>query len=130
MSDNMKNVTPNPNPTANGQGNGNNNGNNGQAQQKPDNFIVAGFKRAKNAVSNGWNAIKASPWTHALCAFGGTVGGGYLGYKLAESLRPPVSTPEPVPQIPEPVKTEDEQTTETRVEYVDIPETTPATEEQ
>lgn len=129
MSDNMQNVNSNPTTGAPAQVNGNNNGNNAQAPQKPDNFIVAGFKRAKTAVSNGWNAVKQSPWTHALFAFGGTVGGGYLGYKLAESLRPaPVSTPDPVPAIPE--STSDEQTENpNRVEYVDIPET-PATEEQ
>jgi len=121
------NTTQNTNGT-NNQANGN--GTPAPAQQpKKDNFIVAGLKRAGKAVSDGWNAIKASPWTHALTAFGGVVGGGYLGYKLAESMRPPMPTPEPVPQIPEPEKTDDEQTNSTTVEYVDIPENSTTPEE-
>ncbi len=119
----MQNTTQNTNGT-NDQGNGNAT----QAPaQKKDNFFMAGLKRAGAAVSNGWKAVKASPWTHALFAFGGTVGGGYLGYKLAESIRPTIpAVPDPVPQIPEPPK-DDEQTNS--VEYVDIPNE-PVTEEQ
>jgi len=122
------NQNQNPNGTNNNQANGNNGGN-APTQQK-DNFIVAGFKRVCGAVSNGWKAVKASPWTHAIAAFGGTVGGGYLGYKLAESMRPPMPEPAPVPQITEPEKTDDEQTNSTTVEYVDIPKDDPVTEEQ
>ena len=112
--------------------NGTNNQGNGNAPQAPaqkkDNIFMAGLKRAGAAVSNGWKAVKASPWTHALFAFGGTVGGGYLGYKLAESMRPTIPTvPDPVPQIPEPPK--DDEQTSTTVEYVDIPNE-PVTEEQ
>lgn len=127
MSDTNNNQNVNTNPNGTNQGNGNGNA---PAQPKKDNFIVAGFKRVGTAVSNGWNAIKASPWTHAICAFGGTVGGGYLGYKLAESMRQPTpAAPDPVPQIPE-AQTIDEPQTENHVEYVDIPKDEPATEEQ
>ena len=129
MSDtNNTNLNPNTNGT-NDQANGNNGGN-APAQQK-DNFIVAGFKRVCGAVSNGWKAVKASPWTHAIAAFGGTVGGGYLGYKLAESMRPPMPEPAPVPQIPDSDEKMEEQTqTSSTVEYVDIPKDEPVTEEQ
>jgi hypothetical protein len=128
MSDttNMQNTTQNTNGTNN---KGNGNGAPAPAQPKKDNIFMAGLKRAGAAVSNGWKAVKASPWTHALFAFGGTVGGGYLGYKLAESMRPTIpAVPDPVPQIPEPQK--DDEQTENHVEYVDIPKDEPVTEDQ
>lgn len=126
MSDTNTNPTPNPIPNQGDQGQ-KNDGN--QQQPAKENFLVRGFKRAKKAVSDGWTEIKTHPITHGICAALGVTAGGYVAYKVATNMTPIVPETPAVPQIPEEVKTEDEQT-ETRVEYVDIPKDEPVAEEQ
>ena len=123
MSDTMQNPTTNPTPTQGNPGNGGNDAKNNNRPAK-ENFLVSGFKRVKSAVSDGFKAIKAHPVTHGICAALGVTAGGYVAYKVATSMNV-VPEPPAVPQIPEPVKEEEqEQTNSTTVEYVDIPETT------
>jgi hypothetical protein len=127
MSDTNTNPTPNPIPTQGDQGT--NDGNNNQPAK--ENFLVRGFKRAKKAVSDGWKEIKSHPVTHGICAALGVTAGGYVAYKVASSMNPIVPETPAVPQLAEPVKEEDEQQTENRVEYVDIPkDDEPVAEEQ
>ena len=130
MSDTTQN-TQNQNPTTSGQGTGND-GKNINNQQPPKvNIFVRGFRKAKEVVGEAWKEIKSHPVTHGLMALGGTVGGGYLVYKVMDAQRPIVPETPAVPQLAEPVKEEDEQQTENRVEYVDIPkDDEPVTEEQ
>lgn len=125
MNPNM-NLNPNPNPAANGQGNGTN-----ASKQQPakENIFVSGFRRVKSAVSDGIAAVKAHPVTHGICAALGVTAGGYVAYKVATSMQP-VPEPLPVPQIQEPVQKEEDQTTNPEVEYVDIPQTSTATESE
>jgi hypothetical protein len=127
MSDTNTNPTPNPIPNQGDQGQ-KNDGNSNQQPAK-ENFLVRGFKRAKKAIGDGWKEIKTHPITHGICAALGVTAGGYVAYKVATSMTPIVPETPAVPQIPEEVKTEDEQT-ETRVEYVDIPKDEPVAEEQ
>jgi hypothetical protein len=127
MSDTTQN-TQNQNPTTSGQGT--NDGNNNKQPAK-ENFLVRGFKRAKKAVSDGWKEIKSHPVTHGICAALGVTAGGYVAYKVASSMNPIVPETPAVPQLAEPVKEEDEQQTDSRVEYVDIPkDDEPVAEEQ
>lgn len=128
MSDNMQN-NPIPTPTQNPGDQGNGNSGNGANTQQPakENFLVRGFRKAKEAVSEGWKTIKSHPVTHGLMALGGTVGGGYIVYKVMDAQRPIVPEPPTVPAIPEPAKEEEQEQTNS-VEYVDIPETTTAEE--
>lgn len=125
MDNTMQNPTPNPTPSNGAQGNGND-GNNNQQPAK-ENFLVSGFKRVKSAVSDGIKAIKAHPVTHGICAALGVTAGGYVAYKVA-TMNNTVPEPPAVPMMPEPEKEDEQQTSSTTVEYVDIPEVSTDTE--
>lgn len=127
MSDNMPNTTPIP--TQGDQGNGTNGANGANQQPAKVNIFVRGFRKAKEVVGEAWKEIKSHPVTHGLMALGGTVGGGYIVYKVMDAQRPIVPETPAVPQIQEPEE-EPQQQTDSRVEYVDIPKDEPAAEEQ
>ena len=129
MSDNMQNVTPNPIPNQGDQGNGTNGSNANQQQPAKVNIFMRGYRKVKEVVGEAWKEIKSHPVTHGLMALGGTVGGGYIVYKVMDAQRPIVPEAPAVPQIAEPE--EEPQQTDSRVEYVDIPKSDePVTEEQ
>lgn len=125
MSDNMQNTTPIPN--QGDQGNGTSQANGANQQPAKVNIFVRGFRKAKEVVKEGWNEIKSHPITHGLMALGGTVGGGYIVYKVMDAQRPIVPETPAVPQIQEPE--EEPQQTDSRVEYVDIPKDEPVEEQ-
>ena len=129
MSDNTQNTNPNPIPNQGDQGKGTNGSNANQQQPAKVNIFVRGYRKAKEVVGEAWNEIKSHPVTHGLMALVGTVGGGYAVYKVMDAQRPIVPETPAVPQIPEPVKEEEAQQTNS-VEYVDIPKDEPVTEEQ
>lgn len=127
MSDNMPNTTPIP--TQGDQGNGTNGANNANQQPAKPNIFVRGYRKAKEVVGEAWKEIKSHPVTHGLMALTGTVGGGYIVYKVMDAQRPIVPATPDVPQIQEPEE-EPQQQTDSRVEYVDIPKDETANEEQ
>jgi len=124
MSDTMQN-NQNPNPTGTN-GVPQNDAKNANQQPAKVNPIMAGLRRVKQKVSEGWNEIKSHPITHGLMALGGTALGGYVTYKVTSSMASSAPAPvQPPVLIPETTSNEDEEAnTSTNVEFVDIPETT------
>lgn len=97
--------------------------NDGAKNGRQPNAFVRGFRWVKGKVVAGYEAVKDHPVTHALTALGGTALGGYVGYKLHETIVQ-LNAPEPVQQtnlIPEPETSDEEETNANAVEYVDIP---------